>query len=659
MGCSCGVHRCHSPGKHPISKNWKTSFVTSASSAIKAFANKNIGVLTGNGLMVVDVDHKNDGGISLAELEKEHGKLPSTLTVETGNGFHYYYRTEERVPNSVGLVGDGIDIRGENAFVVAPPSVHQNRKQYKFASSSPEDIAAAPKWLVEAARAKRTRKSGKKLKIVQEGRRNTHLTSLGGMLRKNGLTEKAIFEALMTSNRENCSPPLPEEEVRKISSSVSRYDAEVEANWRASLVLNGSGAIVKSESNVFTIMTESDVFKNCLIYDNFTGEGTWDNQPNSRFLTSALGPKVKLGTDFVEVQRIMAKEYGVNFTKPQTIDGMNAAMKSKNYDSLVDHVKSFPLIKSKKVGDLENWLIYYLGARNCEYHRILGKKFLISMVARALNPGCKVDYMMVLESEEQGIGKSTVCQILGGPFYMGGPLDIKNKDFLMKLRKTWVYEIGELAGFRKSQLEQMKHFITETVDVYRAPYERSNVRVPRRCVFIGTTNETNYLTDDQNRRFWPVKLAKKVKLLKLEEDREYLLSQAREAFKAGEKWWPSVKEQLNIFRPEQDKRRAALDDPWYDEIKYHLDNYVFKDPDRKFVPVRKILKWIGVPTDKQTPHMGKRAAKVMAQLGYKRVRAFGERGYEAIESQRKRAEELSEMPEEVESTVPGDAFPEG
>lgn len=125
--CSCQNPKCSSPGKHPMTKNGVKD-ATTDTETIKQWWTKhpdaNIGIATGNGLMVVDIDTDKGGEESFIALEEEIGKLPETLEVSTGGGGkHLYYQIDEPIRNRV-EVKPGLDIRGEGGYVVAPPSNH-------------------------------------------------------------------------------------------------------------------------------------------------------------------------------------------------------------------------------------------------------------------------------------------------------------------------------------------------------------------------------------------------------------------------------------------------------------------------------------------------------------------------------------------------------
>lgn len=231
--CTCGNYGCHSIGKHPIAALVPNGLInaTTNEDVIKEWWNKypnaNIGIVTGSisGFIVLDVDPKHDGFNSLVELERKYGKLPVTLVVETGSrGKHYYLYPPQGFPirNSAGILGKGLDIRGDGGYVVAPPSLHSSGQQYKLIEA---DIAGLPLWLEELIVSKpaQEQKNGSDNDdLIPEGERNSRLASIAGSLHHK-LSSEALEVALLEENKQRCNPPLDDKEVLNIAKSISKY----------------------------------------------------------------------------------------------------------------------------------------------------------------------------------------------------------------------------------------------------------------------------------------------------------------------------------------------------------------------------------------------------------------------------------------------------
>lgn len=215
-----------------------------------------------------------------------------------------------------------------------------------------------------------------------------------------------------------------------------------------------------------------------------------------------------------------------------------------------------------RVPRLDTWLSRYMGVEDTEYVRAVGRKWMISMMARASNPGCQVDHMLILEGS-QGIGKSKAMRILGGDYHVeyAGSLrnDADHKDMIHVLIGKSIVEISELGAFKGSSIERLKNTLTTTVDDVRLAYRRDSHRFPRTAIFAGTTNEVHgiYINDSTGaRRFWPVVCSGIIDVEALRSDREQLMAEAMVAYKSGEDWW-EVPESAAV---EQMKRATSVED---------------------------------------------------------------------------------------------------
>ena len=220
------------------------------------------GIRTGEGLIVIDGDPQHGGIETLARLAREHGPLEATVEAVAGRGGpHFYFRkpTGVRIPCSAGLLGAGVDVRGDGGYIVGPGSQHPNGNFYRW-RNSPDDhqIADCPAWILELLTAPRLPAvadracGGDRRAPVGEGQRNDFLFGRAGQLRRLGLSSQALHDALRAENRSRCQPPLPDDEVRRIAEGIQRYPEGRVASNGPDIILPSAGYnISESSRNLF------------------------------------------------------------------------------------------------------------------------------------------------------------------------------------------------------------------------------------------------------------------------------------------------------------------------------------------------------------------------------------------------------------------------
>lgn len=259
---------------------------------------------------------------------------------------------------------------------------------------------------------------------------------------------------------------------------------------------------------------------------------------------------------------------------------------------------------------LEPFLATYFGAENNTYTRTVGIMVLVSLVARVMQPGCKVDHVLILEGA-QGTGKSTSLRILAGEAYFSDYLpEIGSKDAMDHLRGKWIVEIAELDAMSRAEDTALKAFVTRQVDRFRPAYGRHEIEYPRQCVFVGTTNKSNYLKDETGgRRFWPVACGS-IDLTALKHDRDQILAEAMQLHRDGQPWHITDPELLRQAEDEQEARFDA--DVWEDTIAGFLSN-------KGRVTVSEVMRdLLGIQTACQDRAGQNRVVKILLRLGWRR-----------------------------------------
>jgi predicted P-loop ATPase len=264
---------------------------------------------------------------------------------------------------------------------------------------------------------------------------------------------------------------------------------------------------------------------------------------------------------------------------------------------------------------LDSWMSTYLGAENTPLNLTIGRIVLIAAVRRVRCPGVKFDTILVLEGK-QGVGKSSAVKILAGPenFSDQNILTLDAKGQMELLEGVWIYELCELEGLSRAETSKVKAFASRSADHSRLAYGRFKERRLRQTVFIGTTNEDQYLRDTSgNRRFWPVKVGK-IDLEGLQRDRDQLFAEAAyweekgESLVLPEELWPAA-------QIEQDAR--VEDDPWTDILsKLHPSNLDQVANMVRVASTRLLEVELGLDRDRQQQFHLKRLAGVMRKVGW-------------------------------------------
>lgn len=233
---------------------------------------------------------------------------------------------------------------------------------------------------------------------------------------------------------------------------------------------------------------------------------------------------------------LQRSEYRLYLPRHVVGDQLLAVGRRNSYDPLAEYLRG---LKWDRVARADHLLERYFGAYGpAEHLRRISARWLISAVARALRPGCKVDTVLILQGG-QGKRKSTSLKALaGGPaWFTDTTLDIHSKDGRMVAASKWIIEMQELKSLKGHDNETIKAFFSAAEDFIRPPYGRVLEAFARRCVFVGTTNLDEYLADDTgNRRFWPVRIGQ-IDVAGIERDRDQIWAEAVARFDAGERWW--------------------------------------------------------------------------------------------------------------------------
>jgi hypothetical protein len=197
---------------------------------------------------------------------------------------------------------------------------------------------------------------------------------------------------------------------------------------------------------------------------------------------------------------------------------------------------------------------------------------LIGLVARGVNPGCELHTCVVLQSDQQGIGKSTFWKILGGPWFSDSLGDLRDvREDRLQLHSAWIHEWGEIDNVMgKRESETLKRFISSSRDDVRRPYGRGTEQLLRSCGLVGTTNRRDFIKDPTGNRRFPIIQIRKVQLDWVKANRDRIWGSAVAAYRAGQQWHYDTTENATISRAAQD---YAAEDPLRDQIETWMDDH--------------------------------------------------------------------------------------
>ena len=500
--------------------------------AIKAWWERwpdaSIGIATGSvsGLVVIDEDLDEDKGLNgyeaVTDWERINGRLPATVQCITGRGgYHLYYQYDGTdIKNRAGIL-DGVDVRGEGGYVIAPPSMHPNGTEYQW-EDAPDEVDLAPidatvrRFLFGENEKTRATADFKLPDRIQSGERNDTLFRLACSMQSQGLPDAAIMAALEQTNQTACDEPVSDAELTTIVESALRYQkgelrtiSKDMPEWREpklTMMLDKDGNVTDRPAQTIhnaeeAIMYDRELFGRIRFNEIAYAPYVYGNLPWRQY----KGWREWTNTDDSNLRSYIEKHYGLkssekvmdalaNVCSKYTVNPIKAMLETchDNWDG------------NKHV---ENLLPNMLGAEKSEYTTAVMRLIMMGAVARVYHPGCKFDYMMVLVSD-QGIGKSTFLRLLciNDAWFNDNFSTLDGDKAVEKLRGMWIVELAELQATKRTKdVETIKAFITSRVDTYRVPYGRRTEQRPRMCILCGTSNPTDFLTDRTgNRRFLPI-----------------------------------------------------------------------------------------------------------------------------------------------------------
>ncbi len=435
---------------------------------------------------------------------------------------------------------------------------------------------------------------------------------------------------------------------RRARLHIADADDEAENAWRHRLIRSvdrdGIPYTMPIMANVVTILRFHPSWRGVLAFDAFSEciahalPPPWD--------PAAAPEKVDLRdrreTDLARVVDWLDRNELVHVNTRLVAEAVAVVAESQTVHPVVNYLESLPAWDG--IPRIFRWLSTYGGATHNEYTANVGSRWLISAVARVMRPGCQVDCMLIVEDRAQGSGKTSLFRSLvpHESLYSETGITIGDKDSYQNIHGVWLYLLDEIDSIRKGDTTRIKNFISSCKDRYRPSYARAARDFPRQNVFCGTTNETEYLVDRANRRFWPYRVTGAIDLIGLARDRDLLWAEALHRFRDGEVWHVDTPWLRSLCELEQADRvqsnpwepviAAWLESPDY-EVE-HTDDHGATRPHREPFRIQppgpttaEILRHaLRYRPEAMTPSASSRAAITLAALGYTEVTRARESG---------------------------------
>lgn len=610
------------------------------------FPNANIG-LHAETFFVLDVDPKNNGTASLENLVRTYGPLPDTLRQRTPSGGTHYLFTSPvgfLVKNRAGF-HPGLDTRSYGGYIVATPSyvVEDGYEGGYTWENEGTPIAEAPDWLLSLVKDKR--EGFKKVGRSDSGSRDIDDASLAGYLMNGGLTEDETLGVLMRRNddQDQRDIPLPSNEVLKTVRSIYKRDVRTPAGlrqalqerkttvikegavvaapdqqWEERLIRSSTGVPKNILANADACLTHSPLFCAALAFDELQCEAILTRNvvdPASGkpmyHLTAGSVINEHITREMLSVaQRLITS---VTFSEDTLGAAIQMVARQNTFHPVQDWLNS--LLWDSKLR-IDTMLVDHFGVEDTPYARGISRRWLISAVERALNPGCMAKSMLIIEGA-QDAGKSTALRTLCGvDWFKDTTIDFSNKDRFGALRGVWIYELAEFDQYKGSDVAAVKSFISSPRDTYRPPYGRGDIKQPRSNVFVGTVNPDKYLTDTTGDvRYWPVKCVKfdamnPINFKRIEDLRDQLWAEAVRAYYNGDKGFLDTPELKNAHRVEALARHD--DDPWEREVILYVDSH-----NGKIMHTSDIMRVaLDIPLSRQSSREQGRVKRLLEQSGF-------------------------------------------
>ena len=420
---------------------------------------------------------------------------------------------------------------------------------------------------------------------------------------RDGWTEKELT-AFILDAAEIWTPLAPQKSPAKAKPEMPAAQA-ADDDWQLSLLRNGTGKLRSGATRNWALFLEHHPdLRGIFAFDAFKMRVMLMCRPPWDRVKTHWQPRILRDRDYSEAV-MWLEQHDMTPAVATIAPVIQTVAEHHRFDRLTDYLEGLAWDRRPR---LSNWLTYYMGIEDTPYARTVGMRWLISSVARGLQPGCKVDTMPIFEGP-QGARKSTAVRVLySDDFFTDELSDIGSKDAMMEMQGIWGLEVAEMHRFNASETSAVKKFLRKQTDRFRPPYGRTVIEAPRRVCLCGTINPDGnpYLKDTTGgRSFWPLTVGR-IDIETIAADRDQLWAEAVTLYKAKTPWWVQDDEQEAVVA-EQEKRTDV--DVWVDTIIPTLRG-------QRSITRLDILKNLGISAkDADWRHAG-RIGRIMKKLGW-------------------------------------------
>lgn len=579
----------------------------------------NIGLRSVNKLVVIDIDCQEGVGIANRFLPPT-GAVYGRVSKPRSKRLYTSTFPKTIVYKDLDAGTTLIEIRAQHQDM-APPSTHPNGEHLEWDGEMGEASSIGNKTLLRAVRLVATGAIIARY-YNPPGNRHEWGLALAGTLRRCGLEEDECVAILEEAGKWAHDSKIPDR-LTEVHATYSHgendpytggvslgelgnatlpgslykiWGKKGESEWQT----NKSGAIVpNSQANIRLALQKLSV---ALRFDEFAQKPLITYGPYSGTLQDKVCIRIWLEID---------RQFHFLPSKDLFLDIIQDEAHTHTFHPVIDYLKTLSWDGTPR---LDTWLIDAAHAGDTDYVRAVSVLVLLAAVRRITHPGCKFDEMVVLESGQQGVQKSTALRALCPEekwFSDDLPLNVGSKEIVERTLGKWIIEACELSGMRPNQVEHLKGMLSRQVDgPVRLAYGRLPVEQPRQFIVVGTTNSYNYLSDTTgNRRFWPVRVEQlDVEWITANRDQlwaeAYSREQQGESIRLAPDLWDAAKLQ-------QDRRQTT--DPWEEKLAQHYDGPYYRlTPDE-------IWELLCIPVERRDTRQARRVAETMQSLGFKRV----------------------------------------